>query len=505
MAENYGEKLAKGGLIVTLIFVIGAIAGYGLRIFVSRSLSIEEFGLFYSILSVVGAFSIFKELGLTSSLAVKMPEFLSSGHFGKANDIIKKSLLIQLLASVVIAVFILSFAAFLFPRLQETSSQVMKIIVFSFIASVLFEIFRAGLQGTKHFVFYSAIEPARLIIIFVSSFILFSMGMGIVGLAFSYLIAALLLSIIVPSYFFIKNKNIMKSHSIKVPTKEIAYFTGFIWFGSIASTVLAYADTIILALLKAPKEAGFYQVALPTAQLITFFLTPMTIVLLPFVSEMWNKKDKDVLNNTAGFVVKMLLVAILPAIIVLEVLSHDIILFIFGDKFIPAIPALQILIIGMLFYSFVPLLTTFILGIGRPKDNIKIMASMGAVNIILDLLLIPSLGIIGAAISLSLAYLVGTVVAFTMIKKSIKFTIQYKNIGKTLVGGVIVLVVITYLKEIIQLTPVPEAILLIVVAGILYSGYVLATKTVDKRDIQIIKNAKILPKCVSKILEKLAR
>ena len=505
MSDNYAEQLAKGGLLITLLFVIGAVLGYGLRIFISRNLSVEEFGVFYSILSFVGIFSVFKELGFASSIVVKTSEFLELKNLGKIKTIIKKSLYIQVSASILISFFVWIFSGYFLNDISVITRTVLALILISFTVSVLYEIFRSVLQGTKKFVFYSAIEPIRLLLIFAVSGVAFFLGMGIVGLAFAYMIAAIVLSIAVPVYFFVKNREIVTSKAESVPKNDFLKFSGILWIGSLASTASTYADTILLALLKAPKEAGFYQVALPTAQLMTFFLTPITIVLLPFISEIWAKKDRNTINNAAGFSVKILLIMIIPAIIILESLSSDIIIFIFGEKFLPAIPALQILAVGMIFYSFVPIFITFLLGLGRPKDIVKIHILMGVVNVALDLVLIQYIGLIGAAISLSVSYFAGCFVSMYILRKQIKFTIQYKNTAKAIIGGIIVLGIVLMLKQVMQFTSVVEAVVLVIVSVVIYSAYIVFTKTIDKRDFKIVKNTKILPKFVENFIERFVR
>ncbi len=503
--SGYAEKLAKGGIYVTIIYIVGAIVGYGLRILISRNLSVEEFGVFYSILAFVASFYVFKDFGLLTSIAVKIPEFLHSGAPGKVKEIIKKSILIQIFASIVMVVLALTLSSVLMPNLQQSSVVVLQIILASFVISVITDIFRSSLQGTKRLVAYSSIEPIRVSIIFIASYMLFSVGFGIAGVAISYLIASVVLAVCVPAYFFMKNRRIFNVPSIKTSRDEFMNFTMIVWLAALFSSVLSYVDTLLLAVLRAPKEAGFYQVALPTAQLLTFLLTPIAIIILPFVSEMWAKKEKNELSKMAGFSIKILLVLIIPAIVVMEAISQNIIIFLFGDKFAPAVPVLQVLIIGMLFYSFIPLLVTLILGTNNPKENIKIWASMGIINIVLDIIFIPLFGPMGAATSLTIAYFVGVLVAFRATKKTISITIQYKNIIKSIIGGLIILVVLHHIKILIQFTAVVEALILIVIATVLYSMYIFAVKIVDKKDIELIRSAKILPNVIVNLLEKISR
>jgi len=367
------------------------------------------------------------------------------------------------------------------------------------------DIFRASLQGTKRLVAYSSVEPLMVSIIFIASYIFLSFEYGIIGIAMSYLIASVMLAMAVPAYFWLKNKAIFRAPSVRTTRNEFMNFTLIVWTAALFSSVLSYLDTLLLAFLRAPKEAGFYQVALPTAQLLTFLLTPIAIIILPFVSEMWAKKDMKPINNMAGFSVKILLVVLVPAIVIMEAISQDIIIFLFGDKFAPAVPVLQVLIFGMLFYSFIPLLVTLILGTNNPKENIKIWASMGVTNIALDVLLIPLFGPMGAAVSLSIAYLIGTIIAFRSARKTLSFTLQYKNIIKAIFGGILVLFFILYMKSILQFTAVVESFVLIAVSVLLYTVYIFAVKIIDKKDIELIKSARILPHSIVNLLEKITR
>lgn len=503
--NNYAEKLAKGGVFVAIIYIVGAVIGYGLRIYISRNLSVEEFGVLYSVMAFVSSFVVFRDFGLQTSITIKVPQFLFSGNPGKIKEIIKKSILIQLSASAIIIFLVIAFSSVLMPNIKSSSFTILEILFASFFISVFIDIFRSSLQGTKQLIAYSSIEPLRVSLVFVLCYILFSMGKGMSGVAFSYLIASVVLAAAVPIYFWKKNRNILKAHAVKTSRQEFMSFALIVWAASLFNSILSYADTVLLAVLRAPKEAGFYQAALPTAQLLTFVLMPVVVIILPFVSEMWARKDKIIINNMASFSVKMLMIIIIPAAIVMEAISNNIILFLFGDKFAPAIPVLQLLIVGMFFYSFIPLFIAFIDGTNNPRENIKIMASMGIINVILDIILIPLFGPMGAAIALSAAYLIGVIVAFHATKKTVNFTVQYKNIAKAVFGGIIMLAVILYLKNIIQFTSVVESLVLIVVSIALYSVYIFAVKIIDKRDIELIKTAKVLPRQIENLLEKIAR
>jgi O-antigen/teichoic acid export membrane protein len=76
----------------------------------------------------------------------------------------------------------------------------------------------------------------------------------------------------------------------------------------------------------------------------------------------------------------------------------------FGDEFAPAVPAFQILLIGLAAQGADPVLNGYYVGIGRPEYNTYTALAGLAVTVVADLLLIPRFGLVGSAVASSLAY-----------------------------------------------------------------------------------------------------
>jgi O-antigen/teichoic acid export membrane protein len=90
----------------------------------------------------------------------------------------------------------------------------------------------------------------------------------------------------------------------------------------------------------------------------------------------------------------------------LAFLSYPLINLLFGVAFLPAASAMIFLLPGVWLLGLAKLLVTYLMGIGKPEvGSFAAIISLIA-TIILDLMLIPKLGIIGASIASSCAYLV---------------------------------------------------------------------------------------------------
>ena len=73
MTRSYTERIVKGSAWVFFIGVAATIIGYLLRIFLARTLTVTEFGLFYAVLAFLSFFYWFKELGIGSDLVKYIP------------------------------------------------------------------------------------------------------------------------------------------------------------------------------------------------------------------------------------------------------------------------------------------------------------------------------------------------------------------------------------------------------------------------------------------------
>jgi len=507
-AKNYAEHLAKGSLLASVLFLIGTIIGYGLRIYLSRSLSTSDYGLIYAILAFVGFFTVFRELGLNSTIAIFIPKFLHKKEFWRIKSSLYFVILVQTFVSliVILPIFMLSDEIAIIFFKTSLASLPLKLICISFMASIPFDAIRCAYQGMQDIKIFSIIEPLRLSILFIVSVILISLN--VVGVAYGYAIAAIICSIV---FFMLFAKRYSKIFNEKLnfsKSKEILKFGSIILSGSVFGAVLSYIDTILLTFFHTSVDVGLYQVALPTAQLIPFLVTPLSVVLLPFISELWSKKAKKVLNNTITFISKFSFVVIIPEIIIMISFPDIIIRMIFGEKFVleSAIYTLQILSIGMLFFTLVSILRLVFNGIEKPMLNTKLMSIISIANLAINLLLIPIFGIIGAATAFLISYLAGLLISLHYMKRYVKWSLQPKNIFKTVIGSIITFILIYYTKLILNIDPWFELIVSLTIGFVFYFIFIFQAGIINKHDIKILLATKIhIPKKFTNFIMKIAK
>lgn len=231
-----------------------------------------------------------------------------------------------------------------------------------------------------------------------------------------------------------------------------------------------YFDTIILERITQNNEqVGLYTTVLKISRIVTLITITAGSVMLPRISYLIStgntENAKRYLEKFLGFVI----FAGIPASTGIFIFAPEIIQTIAGDKFIPAIPLMQLL-------GFLPL----IIGIGnvfnyqilvsfRQEKKFLLTAVIGCVvSIALNFILIPFLLAKGAAIATLTTEIIVTIVSGIMALKLIKLHISVSSIIQTCFISVVFFPVAIVCRNIFH-SPIMIATAGILLCIILYS------------------------------------
>ncbi len=173
---------------------------------------------------------------------------------------------------------------------------------------------------------------------------------------------------------------------------------------TLASQITRRVDLLLIAYFLGPAATGYYAVSVSIAEILLALSDSVVDPFLPIRLETDHHKGRQLTSK----VTRYLLFFMFLACILTALFGKLIILILFGASFFPAYKALVCLLPGMLFLSVYPILQADIYSLNRP--GLVSMVSVGSMvcNIILNFMLIPPLGISGAAIASSISYFLST-------------------------------------------------------------------------------------------------
>jgi len=205
----------------------------------------------------------------------------------------------------------------------------------------------------------------------------------------------------------------------------------------IPNTLLLWAinssDRYVIAHLLDIKQVAVYSASYSLCHLSIFVLTPITFVLFPLLSRVWSEGRKEAVGMYVEQALRYYLLLALPSVGGLCVISSTALRLLASQEFVTSDLLILLIAVGFLLLG-VYQITLFVLHLHRRTGILPVVFIVAAaINLGLNFLLIPRMGILGAAISTILAYLLQAVAvagyAYRLLRFKIRAAFVYKAVG----------------------------------------------------------------------------
>lgn len=373
-----------------------------LRILLGKELGPSGLGTYTLVFTIFSFGMIFAAFGIEAALTKCIAEFeddlprvsgfVFSGIIGSFISGLTMGIVLYLLSSVISIRFFHN--PEMVPLLKITS------LCFPFI-SIQKSITGAlnGFQQMKFFAFVNIVQNVSTF--FVSILLVFLYKMGVIGAVYGFVIPTIFIGIFLAPY--IKKFATKDSSLIDECLKQVYYFGFFTLLANSISMINTQIDTLLIGHFLNEADVGYYAVGVIIIQGITLMPNSIQRITTPTIAKHYAKKDylniKKLVENT---MIKTFLLTIFLALL-LVILGKQLITILFTESFLPSYLPLIILSIGYSIYSPWISIGTFFSSIGKVNIAFKINAICAILNTILNLVLIPKFGLIGAASATSIS------------------------------------------------------------------------------------------------------
>lgn len=449
--------------------IISKILQFIVMVYAARLLDKPSFGKFSFALSLSFIAIILADLGIHTLL---IREVARNKNY--ASKYFINALVAKLVLALITYVFIIIFInAVDYPK--ETRHIVYVILIFAILSSftdLYYSIFRAFEK-----MFYDSLIKVLRMIILTSAglYVLFRYHDALV-FSFTFILAEILMLIL--AYFIASKKFIKirwmldKRFMIKIVKKSFPFGLAFA-FGAI----YFYIGSIMLSKMRGDIEVAIYSVAYNLVLAILFIPTVYTNAIYPVMSRYFKtSKENLILIYKKSF--KYLYIIGLPISIGSYVLADRIIVFFYGREYVNSIIVLQVISL-YIFIKFLNFLYGYILSsINQQNKRMFSQGSTAVFNIVANLILIPKMGYVGAAIA-SLVTEVFLFVLYYWYVSKLFYTYNFLNIlAKPLVAsaGMVVFIRFTNFGLIVTL----------LISAAVYLAVIFLLRTFDEDDYKII-------------------
>lgn len=482
---DYAKVVAKGAVIAIIMTVLATVFSYLFRILLANNLSVEEYGLFFATLSFFMILSIFVELGLGKSSSKKIVELIVDKDYSSVKNLLFSVFVFQLAVCIILAIPLYIFAPNIVQTFFQNSNTPAFLFMLIWFLLTPFRVFISALYtGTKQINAISLYNFLKQLFFVLFSFVILYVGSSYapyIAYIFSTIILALIYVPFVPKFFkgFFK-LNFKFKKNLLLPTLSYGLLLSFV---TLSTLILTQTDTLMISFFKGTEATGLYQVAVPAAMLITFFVSPLVVVSFPYITELFKKKDLKKLNIGMGFIYKYSFLLSMPLAILMFTFPELVISLLFGSKFLEATLILQVLSIMAIFSVILSLNNNALGASGFAKKITTYLVLVAILNIILNLFLIPVYGILGGAISTLVSNVVAFILSSFFVTKYLKVIFPLKEWGLIFVVSILVSILIFVLKFIFDFNLFLEIIVIGLIAGLVYVSLLWSFKVISYKEL----------------------
>jgi O-antigen/teichoic acid export membrane protein len=198
---------------------------------------------------------------------------------------------------------------------------------------------------------------------------------------------------------------------LRPQTRELAHFAVSTNLSGTLSLINKDSDLLWLQFFRPSSEVGLFKAALAVTNLVQLPVSPLPQATYPEIS-------REVASKNWGNVRYILrqgsLIAggfTIAATIVLTLFGRPVLQFLYSPEFLPAYPALLILLAGFLLANTFYWNRTALLALGRPDFPTKVNLLLALMKTAGILLLVPRFGHLASAALLAGSYLIGVTVS----------------------------------------------------------------------------------------------
>ncbi len=399
------RELLRGAGLAFVLRVIGAALGLVLNWWLAHHLGPSGLGLFFLAMTVVSIAALVGRLGLENAVLRFVSTAVAAQDWTKARQVSRDSMILAIGASILVTAALVLLAPWASTALFHKPElvQPLRWLAFAIIPMAAIILYGEMLKAVQRIrdaqIVQSVMTPTLALGILAG---LSTLDLDTVVLTYSLAMLATALA-----GWYLWQRSVPQLHGL-YPAHDyrglLATSTSFMWVQAMY-TLTDWADILILGMFGSSEQVGIYGLAKRIAMAISFVLIAVNNVVSPRFAAFHHNGDQESLRRVAIHASRMTALTAGPFLIIL-LLVPGWIMNIFGHSFQTGSLVLTILVAAQFVNIATGSVGQILAMTGHEKTLRNVAMSSTVLNIVLLVVLTPSFGMVGAALSTGLAIII---------------------------------------------------------------------------------------------------
>lgn len=413
--DEHMREILRGASTAFVLKGLSAVLTFLFYVVIGRLLGPAEAGLYFLALTIITIAGVVGRIGLDNAVLRFVAGRAAVGDWTAVKGVHRTATRLATVASFVAAVLVVILAPWLAAVVfvKPELTDLLRWMALAVIPTALLNLHAQGLQGLKRIGDSSLVANVGVPAFALLGALILAPRWGAIGATWAYAVAAVL-TMLVGIWRWRAATPQLGAVAGQFDTAELLQSSTPLFWVSCFQLVIAWASTLSLGFLASSADVGIFAAASRAAMLTSFVLMAVNSISAPKFAALHQRGDLVTLGRIARQSAKLMAIAASP-ILAIFVLYPAGVMAMFGPEFTSGATVLSILALG----QFVNVVTgsvgwiLVVCGYERlMRNNIAICA---ALSVALNLLLVPPLGVIGAAIATATTLALQMLIAAAMV------------------------------------------------------------------------------------------
>lgn len=425
--KNEHIKKSKDLLSVGSAFLI-KIAGTGFSfitsIIISRNFSSAGIGIYSLSNSILSICAILAKCGFDISIIKYASINYANGKHGNIKLLIQNTLAVSVVIACLLASVVMLSSDLLADIFHKADlGDLLRIMIWVLLPSTIIQLIASAFKGTgkvqiglifESVIINAAFSLALLIQIFILK------NVRIEGLGYAYLVGTLVIGCIVVTIWKVRSRELNRERDDSYSFYNVIKTSMPLLLVNSTNYILSSTDILMIGLWLSASEVGLYNIATKITLFSSMLLSAINAMLGPRFAVLYANNNIEGLSKLVKKSSRLMLMASIVVFSVF-VVSAKWILSIWGKEFISGASVLYISLIGQFFVLATGPLATVLMMCGFEKIHRNNTIFCAVLNIVLNYILIQTMGINGAAVATAASLVVKNVYCVYAVKKKLGF------------------------------------------------------------------------------------
>lgn len=405
------KEILHGATLAFIIKVIGTGAAFLFNLLLARVLGADGAGIYYLALMVTTIGSVIGRFGLDNAMLRHISANASDENWRAVKGVYRLGLLISMVLSLIVTIAIYLAAPWIANYVFETAEleTAIKWMSLAIIPFSLLNLQAQSLMALKKIKDSQFIQSVSIPVMMLLVIFFLANNWDIVNVIWIYNIAVISTALL---GFWLWRRAGYKVRDVEGSfSAKILFQSSIPLFWVSLFILLSYwSATIALGIWGTSEDVGVYNVAARTAALVSFVLVAVNSIAAPKFSALYMQGDICNLGATAVRTTNLMVVVASPVLLVFFIFPTWV-MGLFGEDFIHGAYVLSIIAFGQAINVATGSVGVILTMSGKEKVLRNIVALSAVLNIVFLIFLVPSYGLIGAAVATSLGMVALSLVA----------------------------------------------------------------------------------------------